>query len=465
MALKLVADGLHLSRRVRPYNFVRSLEQSSPHLGSQDGCAPMLAKFIATARKIYNCESGSVAIQLALMMVVILGFLGLGVEITFTLYKHRQLQMIADAAAWSGAVALKAGQDPVIEAKAIAAQDAADNKSGILTVSVEAPKIIKGNHAGQNGVAVTVSQLQNLAIVNLTCNWFGGANCGTGASGLFDVGARAVAVINAVGSYCVLANEVTATGGAAVNLIGCSLAVKSDDLNSITVSGGAIINAKGVTTNGGIALNGGGAINADEINIDSNKTFNDPYSSYPVPAATGSCSQKNYKLNAGKSDEILAPGGCIFTGGIKLLAGSTLTLAPGVYVIEDGGLSVSSGATLNGTDVTIVLSGNNDQEITFNGGSTVKITSPTEGPTAGIAFFGRPSGSSSFEGGANQIITGAVYLPNQEVKYAGGSVTSPTECMELIADTIKFTGNAQFAVNCVGPPIGSTGGNLVNLVE
>ena len=263
----------------------------------------MLAKLTAIVRKIHNCESGSVAIQLGLMMIVILGFLGLGVEISFTLYKHRQLQMIADAAAWSGAIALKAHQDPVIQANAIVAQDKADNNTGDLTVSVEAPKIIKGDHAGQDGVAVTVSQLQNLAIVNLVCNWFK-TKCATGASGLFDVGARAVAVLNAVGSYCVLANEVTATGGAVVDLIGCSLAVKSDDSKSITVSGGAIINAKEVTTNGGIKLNGGGAINADEINVDSNKTFNDPYSSYPVPAATGSCSQKNYKLNA-EIDEIL----------------------------------------------------------------------------------------------------------------------------------------------------------------
>ena len=427
----------------------------------------MLAKLTAIVRKIYNCESGSVAIQLGLMMIVILGFLGLGVEISFTLYKHRQLQMIADGAAWSGAIALKAGQDPVIQAKAIVAQDKADNNTGDLTVSVEAPKIIKGDHAGQDGVAVTVSQLQNLAIVNLVCNWFK-TNCATGASGLFDVGARAVAVLNAVGSYCVLANTVNASGGAVANLTNCSLAVNSNDSNSITVTGGSTINATEVTTNGGISLSGGGAINADEIKERAGTTFNDPYKLVPVPAATGSCSKSKYKLTSG-DEEIL--GGCTFTGGISLSGGS-LTLGnlnpdgpPTVYVIDNGGIKLTGGAKLFAYNATIVLTGNSKSEINFSGGSIVNITSPTTGPTQGIAIFGRPSGASSFEGGADQTIIGAVYLPNQGITYAGGSTTSPTKCMELISDTIDFRGNSNFALDCLGRPIGSIGGNLVNLVE
>ena len=426
----------------------------------------MLARFIATARKIYNCESGSVAIQLALMMVVILGFLGLGVEISFTLYKHRQLQMIADAAALSGAFALKAGQDPVLQANAIAAQDAADNKSGVLTVSVEAPKIIKGSHAGQDGVAVTVSQPQSLAIVNLVCSYYGTGNCATGASGLFDVGARAVAVTTALGSHCVLALSSTASpavktvGNSTVNLTGCGLEVKSNGAQSISVSGGGTINATKVSTNGGINLVGGGAINADPIKDNANSTFNDQYSSYPVPAATGNCSQMNYKWT---SESNVFNGGCTFSNGISLTSGNTLTLNSGVYVINNGGISLKGGATLKGTDVTIVLTGNSTIDIA--GGSIVNISARETDPTKGIAFFGKTSGSSSFTGGADQTITGAIYLPNQDVSFNGGSVTNPTKCVELTANTITFAGNASFSVDCSGTPFGSTGGNLVNLVE
>ncbi len=44
-------------------------------------------------------NDGSVAIQLALLLVVVIGMAALGVEITFLLFKHRQMQSAADAAA------------------------------------------------------------------------------------------------------------------------------------------------------------------------------------------------------------------------------------------------------------------------------------------------------------------------------------------------------------------------------
>ena len=54
-------------------------------------------------------ENGSVAIQLGLMMIFILGMVELGVEITFVLYKQRQMQSAANRAALGGATALMRG--------------------------------------------------------------------------------------------------------------------------------------------------------------------------------------------------------------------------------------------------------------------------------------------------------------------------------------------------------------------
>ena len=52
--------------------------------------------FAVRVRRMLRSERGSVAIQLGLMMIIILGMVGLGVEITFVLYKHRQMQSAAD---------------------------------------------------------------------------------------------------------------------------------------------------------------------------------------------------------------------------------------------------------------------------------------------------------------------------------------------------------------------------------
>jgi hypothetical protein len=418
--------------------------------------------FLQLLQKSSQSRSGSVAIQLGLAMTVLLATAALGVEVTFVYAKHRQLQMFADAAAYSAAIAERNGYpDRELEAQSVVNKLAAANISNYgndITVVVGTPT------AGQ--VEAIVSQPQTLSMVNLVCTWYGG--CPNIVAGLFTVGARAVAVITASGSYCVLAlngsasGAVTTQGTAMVNLTGCSLAVASNSPSSIRVSGGGTINAEKVATLGGVDLSGGGTINAsDGIVQNSTERFNDPYAIYPVPQATSSCSKTNYKLPGSTPSEF--SGGCTFLNGIEITGGRTLKLHSGIYVINNGSLSVSGNSKLQGNDVTIVLAGNATVDI--SGGSIVDIFARTSGPTAGIAIFGKGSGSSKFLGGASQTIIGAVYLPNQAVNYAGGNELAATKCMQLIANTITFTGNSNFSLDCTGMPIGNIGGNLVKLVQ
>jgi hypothetical protein len=59
-----------------------------------------------------------------------------------------------------------------------------------------------------------------------------------------------------------------------------------------------------------------------------------------------------------------------------------------------------------------------------------------------------PTGTSfKFNGGSTQYLGGAIYVPNGDVNFAGGAGTS-TSCTQLIARSIAFTGNSQFALNC-----------------
>jgi hypothetical protein len=62
-------------------------------------------------------------------------------------------------------------------------------------------------------------------------------------------------------------------------------------------------------------------------------------------------------------------------------------------------------------------------------------------------------------GGSNQRFQGALYLPKANVTFTGGSSTGTNDCLQLIADTISFGGNANMALNCgsvgtrpMGPP-------------
>ena len=119
---------------------------------------------------------------------------------------------------------------------------------------------------------------------------------------------------------------------------------------------------------------------------------------------------------------------------------------------------MSGGSTFNATGgVTIVLTsstGSNYATADISGGTYVNITAPASGPTAGLAFFqdrNAPSnGTDSFSGGATQNITGAIYFPNQDVNYSGGTATGGSQCTQLIAYTMTFSGGSTFNNNCAG---------------
>jgi hypothetical protein len=123
--------------------------------------------------------------------------------------------------------------------------------------------------------------------------------------------------------------------------------------------------------------------------------------------------------------------------------------------------------------VTIVLAatGTNYANVNIANGTTITLTAPTTGPTAGIAFFGDPvvsannNGTETFTGGATLNITGAIYFPQQTVDFSGG-VNNPSGCTQLIAGTIVFEGGANFSNNCAGKGTSAIGGGgATTLVE
>ena len=139
---------------------------------------------------------------------------------------------------------------------------------------------------------------------------------------------------------------------------------------------------------------------------------------------------------------------------MKINAGAVVTLNPGIYYLDGGDLTVNGGGTLQGTGVTLVFTSQNRNGFataSINGNAIVNLTPPTTGSTAGIVVFGDrriPVGTDfKFNGGANQYLAGAIYVPTGSVSFAGGMGTS-TSCTQLIGDTITFTGNSSFALNC-----------------
>ena len=166
----------------------------------------------------------------------------------------------------------------------------------------------------------------------------------------------------------------------------------------------------------------------------------------------------------------------MFCGGNVDVSG-TVSLDPGVYIVDGGGgsanFTVQGSGNLTGSGVTIVitaLSGvaGDNGAFTISGSATITLSAPTSGSTAGIIFWadGRlPASTDRITGGGQQILTGAIYLPDHTLDYSGSATATPT-CNQLVAYNISLTGSANFNHNCAGTGVlDAYSSSVISLLE
>lgn len=407
----------------------------------------LLARFTAD-------KSGSYLIIAALMMPVLVGFVGLGTDYGLWVYTHQSVQSAADSAAVSAATADKAA-DVTVQASAVTALYGFVNGTNGATVAVNRPPTSGSRSTTANAVEVVVTQ-QRAPLFSAAF-----------LSRPVVISARSVAVPTP-GTGCVIALDSTASGAVTVqgssqiNLQNCNLYDNSNNASALTIGGSGLITAQSVGVVGGIV--GASSITATGGIKTGLSPTPDPYAGVSFPPFFG-CDQHNLKVN---SSVTLSPG--VFCGGMSVTAGAVVTLNPGIYYMDQGSLSVVGNATINGTGVTIVFtSGNNNNWATASIGSNavINLTAPTTGPTAGIVLFGdrnMPVGTAfKLVGGATQNFGGAVYLPKAALDYAGGSSGS-NGCTQIVADTLNWSGASSLTLNCstyATKPIGTLTAALV----
>jgi hypothetical protein len=240
--------------------------------------------------------------------------------------------------------------------------------------------------------------------------------------------------------------DVTFNGNTTVTANNCDVDADSPSASSVNTNGGGTVHATNVRTVGGVS---GGNIFVTGKIYTQQASIPDPYASRQIPKMPSFSSQNNWSGNISNPTGITA-----FNGDVRV-SGNT-TLAPGIYMINNGSFSMAGQNTLTGNGVTIILTSSNPSSdngvFSITGGGALNITAPTTGPTAGIAFWADknlPNNEDKFTGGTANGITGAIYLPSHDVKFAGNS-SSTSKCGQLIAYNIIFTGTPTFNHNCNG---------------
>jgi Flp pilus assembly protein TadG len=381
-------------------------------------------------RKFLRSRHGNVAIITALAAPALIAFCGLGADTGYWFYRQRDLQGAVDIAAYNGAVALENGSNqPAIEATSTTGASTNGWNSAQGAITVNTPPASGPN---QNSHSVEVLLTENeprffTAIIS---------------SGTIPIAVRAVATYDQTQSACMLglnrskADTVQFWGNAQANFQGCNIVSDSTSSRAFSVGGAANVTAPCVDAVGGDYVTATLTLTSCSSVKTKSSYIYDPYANVGAPPVQ-SC--------PGASGVLPNPGtycGLSFSGSV--------TLNPGVYVINGGTLKINANANLTGSGITFYLT--NGATLSINGNAVMNLSAPTTGPYAGLLFYGdrtQATAKNTINGDATSLMTGTIYFPSQEVDFLG-NFSGSSGCMQVVSDTIYYTGSATFSTNCTG---------------
>lgn len=373
-------------------------------------------------------RNGNVAVMFALVLPVVAGAAGLGVETSYWYYRGLQLQTAADASAFAAGMEKRSGAtENEIEAMALLTAEDNGFDPDIGTVTVHSPPT-SGAYVGSDAVEVILTgraeRFFTLVFNNSDVN----------------LRARSVATFAKASDACVLALHPTAgaaakfSGNTHVTLDGCSVMANSVASNAIQTQGSVDVRADCMIAVGGTDATVGVTLTECPAPITQAPPVGDPFSDVPVPAMGSTQNDNGAVLNPGR-----------YPSGMDLK--NTKTLNPGVYYVQ-GDLNINANANITGAGVTFYVT--NGGHVTINGNATLNLTAPTTGTYAGVLFFGDRSittGTNKFNGTAGSKMTGAIYFPGQNIEYAG-NFSGDNGCTHVVGRTVEWTGSTTIAVDC-----------------
>ncbi|WP_373460340.1 pilus assembly protein TadG-related protein [Pseudokordiimonas caeni] len=379
----------------------------------------------------------------AIMMPLILGFAGLGLDLSYWYMERRQVQNLADMAAIDGAHSQTYFEDADLDDQVehFLNQNGLDPARDTLTLSMPP---LNGEFEGSNGyVEAVMAREAPLHFVSALYSFIGGEFTLT-------VRGRAVAAALKIGQNCIIALDPSAKY--ALDFVGTS---------DVTADCGAIANSTAnpavrVTGNAELISNSLQAVGEINIQHEENVTIpviepyaaasKDPYEDLVAPDVSG-CDYTD-KVTANDFDT-LSPG--VYCGDI-VVQGTDVTFEPGVYHLYTTGnqaadFIANAGAEMFGEGVTIILSSQGSYKtgaVTINGGATIDLTAPTSGDWNSILFFqdrynNDPNSLLKFNGGATMNLNGAIYAPSAKVSFTGGASTEDA-CLLVVSQKIEFAG-------------------------
>jgi len=398
-------------------------------------------------------RGGNVAIISALLLPVLVGMGGLGMETAWWYSRQREIQGAADIAAFDATLKRRDGGS-ANDAKTVATADAVTNgwNQPIGTIAVNSPPTT-GGYQNVQAVEVILTENQPRFLSQIAL--------GDAPTTIY---ARSTATMRTGAPACILglnpalADTVRFWGNSSTSLFNCVVASNSTSPTGFHLGGSADLSVPCAYSSGGASYDSGLVLTdmTCPSPVTNHPATLDPYAGTPQPPVSG-CTPMP------ASPTTLTPG--CYSGGMTLNSG-TVNLQSGVYVVNGGTLQINAGANVVGTDVMFFLT--NGAHLQINGNATLNIKAATTGTYGGLLFYADPDDpwqEQIVNGTASSIAQGAFYFPSQKLTF-NGNFAANQECLQIVANQVNYTGSATFQNNCTGKGVKDlvTVGNI-KLVE
>lgn len=395
--------------------------------------------FISLCKEFMTCRSGTIATVATLVMPVVVGGFGLGAEVAYWHFTQRKLQNSADVAAYAGASLIKSSSDQqVIADAALAAAIETGYDEGIGAISTDWPPS-NGTYTGDlDAVEITIQENVPRLFTSILME------------GDVAISGRAVAHVRPGLASCIIALDPTAsgaitfTGTSDATLEGCSVHANSLADDAVTMTGAAKVNTPCVSSSGGVSATSGLSMSGCRAPIEHADTIDDPFAGVPDPSLSAACEPTTEFGGPMSATYTISEGR--YCGG--LLIKRTVTMNPGVYIVDGGTFTIESHAVVEGAGVTIYLT--NGASVSIAGGADIQLSAPSSGDYKGVLFFADRSETSLthiFNGSSTSFLSGAIYAASGHVEFAGTSSVGGG-CTQIVAKTVEVTGTAGIGNDC-----------------
>jgi Flp pilus assembly protein TadG len=442
-------------------------------------------------RNLLRSQRGSAAFATVIALVPLIGVVALGAEAGSWYVTHQHAQNAADAAAYSGALRLActiagATCDTSVDhrAKEFAAQNAFCNAGDTAYPGTQcAPSLPAGisqtvqiaigdynagtftTPAASNGNAVRarVSQQQPAylaAVLGLTT---------------VNIPAQAIALVQQPSKVCALAlgpdpnagnGALKIAGNVSNNGTGCPImsdaSVQFASTTSFTGPGWAVLGATGCSPTTTCA------------NPGATHNYFMPYANDPLNKLNGE--SFNSLTSTGKPNDLPCsgtltpnspPNSTNLYRNLSCTTGNAVNFSPGTYFFYNGTIKLNGGTVTctactpwppagTGLGVTLVLLGNSS--LSISGGATVSLSAPYTNTFSadlnGVLIDDQAPNASSNKvniTGGSVRLGGAMYFPNVDVTWNGGTQSTNTTCSEVIAKTLTMGGGGYLSTDGCAP--------------